>query len=401
MNRQLRLTCFICFALILNAPLGFAQDEEPEVVPEIVPEAEDTNVSAGQEVEVNEDVYRQFMELKDARGQRNMLPENAFKPGSGAQKLDKLPEESQKHLRNQLREIIVQGDQWQPGDETGDYPYVPSAAASTDASLQKQEAEAWGELVDNYHQREAEIYENSPRSQAAMANGSSPGGGPGNGEGSRSGSGGGGEGQESSQSSEGEQGGAAGSYSPNARNDPNATSTQGVSQNAMEFLSGKSGRVVQSGDTDGGSGESGQDDNQAGSQSGAQSGSQGQQGDESQAQADSSPAMSTSARVNTEELTETTADTSQNALEYLTGGQTQTSQADGNSPGDEGTDETMPLPELPSLRGPASDNIEGTLTIQDLINAQGVRNATGTGAPIPGANSGTAPVDDPTKEGDG
>jgi len=59
---------------------------------------------------------------------RNIIPENIFKPESGSQKLDKLPEESQKHLRNQLREIIVQGNEWKPGDEETEYPYSPSAA---------------------------------------------------------------------------------------------------------------------------------------------------------------------------------------------------------------------------------------------------------------------------------
>jgi len=303
MNRQFYLLGVLSSLLIFFVPLGFAQEEEP----------------AGQEVEINEDNYRQFMELKDPRGQRNMLPENAFKPGSGAQKLDKLPEESQKHLRNQLREIIVQGDPWQPGDENTQYPYVPSNAASTNASLEKQEAEAWGELVESYHQREAEIYENSARSQAAMATGTTS---------QTNKAGQGGEGQESSQQSPGEQSDAADSYSPNAQNDPNATSNQGVSQNAMEFLTGKS----------------------------SQGGTLAQQGNQEQDHPGSDSAESTTGA-------------SQNALEYLTGGQESTTQAT------------------------KKQNMEGTLTIQDLINAQGVRTATGTGSP--------APVDDPDKEGDG
>jgi hypothetical protein len=379
MNRQFQLVGVLNFLLICYAPLGFAQDEEPNKETE----PENTNVPAGQEVEINEDNYRQFMELKDSRGQRNMLPENAFKPGSGAQKLDKLPEESQKHLRNQLREIIVQGDPWQPGDENTQYPYVPSNAASANPSLEKQEAEAWGELVENYHQREAEIYENSARSQAAMATGASSGSGPGNSEGSRGGNAGqGGEGQESSQPSQGEQSSAAGSYSPNAQNDPNATSTEGVSQNAMEFLTGKSGQVAKAGETNNGAGESAQNDNQGESQA--------QQGSQKQAQSGSNSADSATASATAEVESQSTTGASQNALEYLTGGQEQTTQATGDSPG---TDEGMPLPELPSLREQVPANMEGTLTIQDLINAQGVRTVTGTGE--------TVPVDDPDKEGDG
>ena len=54
MNRQLQLTGLFCFLLILYFPLGFAQDGE-------------SDVPSGQEVEINEDNYRQFMELRDAR----------------------------------------------------------------------------------------------------------------------------------------------------------------------------------------------------------------------------------------------------------------------------------------------------------------------------------------------
>ena len=160
--------------MFLYASAGFAQDETATTTPSAGADVEETApeseaVPAGQEVEINEDNYRQFMELKDARQQRNMLPENSYQSQAGAQKIDKLPEESQKHLRNELREIIIQGDQWQPGDENTDYPYAPSNAASTNRALQKQEADAWGELVDNYHKREAEIYGNASRSKAASA----------------------------------------------------------------------------------------------------------------------------------------------------------------------------------------------------------------------------------------
>ena len=181
------------------------------------------------------------MELKDPNLQREIIPENVFKPGSGLQKLEKLPEESQKHLRNQLREIIVQGDPWQPGDEEINFPYTPSVAASTDPSLAKQELEAWGELVDSYHQRESQIYENSSGIRAAMGseqgssdsqeNNAGPSGQTGQGdEGSQ--------GQQSGQENNPNQNGNEGTYSVNTPNDPDAANTAGVSQNAMEFLKG-------------------------------------------------------------------------------------------------------------------------------------------------------------------
>jgi hypothetical protein len=94
-------------------PAGFAQDVEPATPAE----AGEAEPAADQEVEINEDNYRQFMELKDAMRQRTVLPENAYQSQAGLQKLDKLPESSQKHLRNQLREVIVEGEAWQPGDE--------------------------------------------------------------------------------------------------------------------------------------------------------------------------------------------------------------------------------------------------------------------------------------------
>ena len=235
MKEHVKFTGLLTISMMLYTPAGFTQDVEESA-------SKDAKVPASQEVEINEDNYRQFMELKNARQQRNMLPENAFKPNAGLQKLDKLPEESQKHLRNQLREIIVQGDEWQPGDEGKHYPYVPSEAASTSPELQKQEAEAWGELVDSYHRREAQIHENAARSQAAMApdgasnGGSNTGNGsPGDGTGQ---AGAGGEAGQESRPAQSESN-TADSYSPSTSNDPNARNTAGVSQNAMEFLKGQ------------------------------------------------------------------------------------------------------------------------------------------------------------------
>lgn len=244
MRKHIFLAVLFSFAAIQTAPPVFAQDEQPATPP--VKEAEATTAeepksSASQEVEINEDTYRQFMELKDANQQRDIIPEETFKPGSGLQKLEKLPEESQKHLRNELREIIVGGDPWQPGDEDADYPYVPSNAARTDPSLQKQELEAWGELVDSYNQREAQIYANKAGNRATMSPEDGAGEMPGQGSMQNGESGQDKEGAQGSQNSataESDQTDTAGTYSPGAANDPNAQSTSGVSQNAMEFLQG-------------------------------------------------------------------------------------------------------------------------------------------------------------------
>jgi len=241
MNIYTRLISLLVLLMALYVTTAVSQDNEPALPSQTDTEEATTEVQPSQEVEINEDNYRQFMELKDALQQRTILPENSYQSQAGLQKLDKLPEDSQKHLRNQLREIIVQGDRWQPGDEQVDYPYVPSEAAATNRALQGQEAEAWGELVDNYHAREAETYANSLHSRAAADTGMNTG--TGNGEGTTAdGKEQGSEGQQAGQQSGSDQSTTADSFAPGRSGDPNAQSAQGVSQNAMEFLQ-KSGQV--------------------------------------------------------------------------------------------------------------------------------------------------------------
>lgn len=244
MNKHNRLTGLISIPLFMYTLAGIAQDEElADAAGSEVLDRE--TVAADQEVEINEDNYRQFMELRDAGLERNILPETAYKSRAGLQKIENLPEESQKHLRNQLREIIINGDEWQPGDEGTDYPYVPSVAADTDPALQKLEAEAWLELVDHYHKREAEIYANSSRSMAAGASdgasGSSSDGGKGP---SSSGAGQGGEDQQTNQQSDSEQSSSTDSYSPNTTHKANTVSTAGSAQNALEFLKSHDSAIV-------------------------------------------------------------------------------------------------------------------------------------------------------------
>ena len=326
MKRQIQIAALLSFLVLVFSPPVFSQDEDSSPSTETDSEqtpAENTEVPTAQEVEINEDNYRQFMELRDARQQRNVMPEDAFKPGSGLQSLDDLPEDSQKHLRNQLREIILEGDQWQPGDEATEYPYTPSEAAGSNSPLEKQEKEAWGELVDGYHQREAEIYANSARSGAASAAGSH---GSGTGESQEKGAqDGGGEqsaqGEQSNQQSSSDQAGNEGSYSPNGSNDPNAKSTEGVSQNAMEFLKqlGNQGGNAEEGSTipTMGSGEEGDFQTQT-----------SQEGDSEQgATAGSSPQGTSN-----EPTSISTAGTSQSAMEFLQQMGNQSGNAeDGNS----------------------------------------------------------------------
>ena len=463
MNNRLQILILLSLSGLLLALPVFAQDNEPALpsatgAGETVPEEE---TPAAQEVEISEDNYRQFMELKDAMRQRDVIPENVFKPGSGLQKLDSLPEESQKHLRNQLREIIVQGDEWQPGDEETEYPYTPSPAAGTNPALEKQELEAWGELVDSYHERESQIYENSSGMQTARGSeqGSSNSQQNGAGSGERQGQNGeGSEGQQAGQQGNPNQADTEGTYSLNGSADSSADSTAGVSQNAMEFLrglgqGGSPGESAQndrqaespestSGATqnameflqgstgqaegladsgtgqDGGSGESnpassesaqGQGESDGGAQGETQAmaqetGSQadtkgaGQEGEQADSQegeqaqdsqlAESSDSSVTISQPGNNILDspnqpeeESTAGASQNALEYLTG-------------------------EDPRAEA-GEDQPEGTLSIQDLLNAQGIGESTNvapmtTGSGDEGqADEGQADEDKPEKDGGG
>ena len=454
---------------LLTSPL-IAQENEPPPSPAAVGEESasvDPDSPAGQEVEINEDNYRQFMELKDAMRQRDIIPENVFKPGSGLQKLDKLPEESQKHLRNQLREIIVQGDPWQPGDRETEYPYTPSAAAGTDPALEKQELEAWGELVDSYHDRESQIYENSSGSQAARGSEQGSSSNPQNGTGqpgSKSQNSEGSQGQQAGQEGNPDQTAGEGTFSVNGSSDPNAKNTAGVSQNAMEFLQGTG---------------------QGGSSAG--NGRQGDSATPSDAQAhgdqQNNAEQSTVANAGTpnpagDTNAESTAGSSQNAMEFLTGnaGQSQGEDADeigtASSEGNEGQGETQEgdqangqgdaqeggqnneqaqdeqqtevpeesvsnaprassdpaspaEPDEESADGASQNALEyltgegdqtgegtsnepvttqpaGTLTIQDLLNARGVGDSTGTN-PASNRPDGEQQSDEniPDKDGDG
>ncbi len=122
--------------------------------------------SPSQEVEVSEDNYRRYMELKDRPMERAPMPAEAYRSQDGLEKMQQLPESSQKHLRNQLREIILQGEAWQPEESGKMYPFEPSEAALSDSGLKRQEGEAWEQLVGEYHAREAAIHSAAQARQA-------------------------------------------------------------------------------------------------------------------------------------------------------------------------------------------------------------------------------------------
>lgn len=197
-------------------------------------EAADNSEDSSRRVEESEEAYRRRMETEDARDQSRVILDRTSTPQKPAEGIAALPYESQKHLRDEMRDVIIEQEEWKPEDANTIYPYSPSAAAEKDPELRQQEEAAWGDLVREYHKREA----------AALAAG-----------GARSGSSGPGQGQNGGKSGSEGQSGMAGSENSTpagqgkralgAKPETEAASSTaagaGVSQSALEFLRGQSG----------------------------------------------------------------------------------------------------------------------------------------------------------------
>ena len=134
-------------ALLATGAAGLAAQETPAT-----PANPD---DPSRETDVSEDNYRRYMELKDPRLDRPSFPTVQYRPPSSLEKMAQLPESSQKHLRNQLRGIILQSGPWTPDAREQEFRFSPSEAARKDGELLQAEAEAWAELVGEYHEREA------------------------------------------------------------------------------------------------------------------------------------------------------------------------------------------------------------------------------------------------------
>ena len=108
MNQKNHMALWLLWTGLLLAPMVLAQEEVPATEQAETENVNDESKAGSQETEYNDDNYRRFMELKDQPGPTSTLPTNSYQ--SGTEKLDELPESSQKHLRNQLREIILKSD---------------------------------------------------------------------------------------------------------------------------------------------------------------------------------------------------------------------------------------------------------------------------------------------------
>jgi hypothetical protein len=225
---------------------------------------------SSQQVEESDEAYRRRMELEDARRANPTYTDPSDSYRRDLEKIDKLPEESRENIRDQLIDVIMQSDDWEPSDALEEYPYQPTAAAQADSELMQQEQEAWDEQIEKYHARES----------AAFGAYRGPAPGPGNPDGAEGGQGGDG-GQQGQQGQEGQQGGQqggqgnegsesqAGTYQPyesqSSSRDP-SESTAGVAESALDFLMNR---------------QNGTSSAQAGGQQASQQGGQPSSADES------------------------------------------------------------------------------------------------------------------------
>lgn len=244
-----RLALLAALVLTLGAP-AWAQETEPP--------GETPPAAGSRQVDEEEETFRRSRRVEDVEeegrdladpGDLPPIPERELKP------IDRLPPESREHLEEQMREVIMDVGQWQPGDAQEDYPYEPSEAAQADPQLAAEEQAVWEGMVEDYHEREERALARgegaaSDRSGAPAgklgevgspdSGSQSDGQGTGNGSGNGSGGGqGGGSGSGSgSGSGRGQGSGAApGAYSVE-RPAGEAAGPQGGPFSAMEFLRG-------------------------------------------------------------------------------------------------------------------------------------------------------------------
>lgn len=202
--------------------------------------ASDSDESSEQ-TEESEEAYRRRMELEGARDQ-DTYSNVSYTSQAEEEAIDKLPQESQKNIRDQITDIIIENGQWKPGDVLEDYPYEPTEAAEKDPVLKEQEEEAWAEQVDKYHEREAAAFGAARPPAPGSAQQQAEAGSSGSGE--QSGGEPGAAGQNGGSSGDGgsDSAGAYQPYQPGSRQSGDETSTAGVSESALDFLRGKQGQ---------------------------------------------------------------------------------------------------------------------------------------------------------------
>jgi len=234
------LTTALILALSLTFPAQ-AQDPGSAAKP-----SEETEYDTSQHVDESEENYRARMELRDQRYRDTPRMNTTYTPSSGTEIIDGLPLASQQHIKEQLRDMIIESRQWAPGEDLTDYPYEPSPEAQTNTPLRNRERDAWVEQLQKFQDREEAAYANASGGQAGQ-------------QGQQSQQSQQNESQPSSQSGENNNSQQASvdnrSYSAGVAEPP--PSTAGVSESALGFLRGAQGP---GGPLDKGNGQSGTSD---------------------------------------------------------------------------------------------------------------------------------------------
>lgn len=204
-----------------------------------------TGEDASQRTEESEEAYRRRMELEGARDSAT-YSDTSYSSQVEQEKIDKLPPDSQKNIRDQITDIIIENGRWEPSDVLEDYPYQPTEAAEKDPALMEQEEEAWAEQVDKYHEREAAAFgairppmpgePGQPGDPGSEDTEQQAGGQPGSGQ------------QDQQKQAEAARAGGFDPSRSGERSPGDEVSTAGVSESALDFLRGKRGQTSPSGE---------------------------------------------------------------------------------------------------------------------------------------------------------
>ncbi|MEJ8566020.1 hypothetical protein [Elongatibacter sediminis] len=183
----------VCLPLAAQEPVRDAGSEAGDAA---AAEAE----TSSRRVDESEENFRQRMELREQRFRDRQPSNTTFSYSTSREgKLANLPPESQRHIREQLSDLVIESRLWEPGVDLSDYPYEPSEAAAGDALLAQQEREAWVEQLQKYQEAEQAAHAaeqaaarareagGGPAGEAAQGqSGAAPGGSPGRSDGARS-----------------------------------------------------------------------------------------------------------------------------------------------------------------------------------------------------------------------
>lgn len=73
---------------------------------------------------------------------------------------DALPAESQRQVRREMaKKVYAKGGEWTPDTRNQQFDYEPSKAAKSDPELKAREEAAFAEALNDYHNREQEVFE--------------------------------------------------------------------------------------------------------------------------------------------------------------------------------------------------------------------------------------------------